>query len=398
MWFFILTSAFLVAHLALAQTVATELYSSLIPSKVLATANKLNNKFPQYTDSTAGAWKLFTANKWTSGFFPASLYALEKRKMMCGASSANGLNAVDWADLGRKTSAGLAALTMNNSVGHDVGFLSFPYVDELSIHPTNATTAKIVNGFAKYLAGRFNPTVGCTRSWGSPNATDFTVIIDNMMNLNVLMVSAQLTGNLTLRNIAISHANTTMKNHIRDDGSTWHVVQYTTTTGAVRDKRTSQGYSDSSTWSRGQAWAVYGFANTSVYNWTGNNNYLKTARHAATYFLNTLPPDGIVPWDFNAPVANRPADSSAATIVATGLLLLSKVETDTASKKKWSTAAINILNNITSLAWDPSWESLLANGTVNKPGNNYLTGTVYGDYYYIVAGNELISMGLAKCP
>ncbi|KAK0210228.1 glycoside hydrolase family 88 protein [Desarmillaria ectypa] len=395
MRFFILTFAFLVAHLTLAQTVATELYSSLIPSKVLATVNKLNNKFPQYTDSTAGVWQLFSADTWTSGFFPATLYALEKRKSLCGATSVNGLNAADWADLGRKTSTGLAALTTSNSVGHDVGFLSFPYVDELSIHPTNATAAAIVNGFAKYLAGRFNPIVGCTRSWDSSNPTDFVVIIDNMMNLNVLMVSAQLTGNSTLRNIATSHANTTMKNHIRDDGSTWHVVQYTTTTGAVTDKRTSQGYADDSTWSRGQAWAVYGYAN--MYSWTGDNNYLLTARRLATYFLNTLPSDGIVPWDFNAPVANRPADSSAATIVATGLLLLSKLETDTTNKTKWSTAAINILNNITSLAWDPSWQSLLANGTVNKPANNYLTGTVYGDYYYIVAGNELISIGLAKC-
>lgn len=134
MRFYILTSAFLAAHLALAlPDVATELYSSLIPSKVLATANKLNNKFPQYTDSTAGAWQLFSADTWTSGFFPATLYALETRKTLCGATSANGLNVADWADLGRKTGAGLAALTTSNSVGHDVGFLSFPYVDELSM-------------------------------------------------------------------------------------------------------------------------------------------------------------------------------------------------------------------------------------------------------------------------
>ncbi|KAG7453040.1 glucuronyl hydrolase [Guyanagaster necrorhizus] len=397
MWSFIdiLASAFLVAHLAFAQTVTTDLYSSLIPSKVLATANKLNNQFPQYTDSTAGVWQLFSADTWTSGFFPATLYALETRQSLCEATSANGLNAADWAELGRQTSAGLAPLTTSNSVGHDVGFLSFPYVEELSIHPDNTTAADIVNGFATYLAGRFNPTVGCTRSWDSSDPTDFVVIIDNMMNLNVLMVSAQLTGNSTLRDIATSHANTTMKNHIRDDGSTWHVVEYNATTGAVIDKITSQGYADNSTWSRGQAWAVYGYAN--MYNWTGDSNYLVTARHAATYFLDTLPSNGIVPWDFNAPVENRPADSSAATIVATGLLLLSKVETDPTNSTNWSTAAISILNNITSLAWDPSWESLLANGTVNKPANNYLTGTVYGDYYYIVAGNELISMGLANC-
>ncbi len=187
---FILTSAFLVAHLALAQIVATNLYSSLIPTKVLATANELNNKFSQYTDS-AGVWKLFSADKWTSGFFPVTLYALEKRKALCKATSANGLDAADWADLGRKTSVGLAALTKSNNVGHDVGFLSFPYVHELAMlviplscrteqlnlssDPNNATAANIVNGFAKYLAGRFNPTVGCTRSWHSSDPWDFVV-------------------------------------------------------------------------------------------------------------------------------------------------------------------------------------------------------------------------------
>lgn len=193
MWLFILTSALLVAHIALAQIVAAELYSPLIPSKVLATANKLNNKFPQYTDSSAGVWKLFSADKWTSGFFPATLYALEKRKSLCRATSANGQNTAGWADLGRKTSAGLAALTKTNNVGHDVGFLCFPFVHELDMlviplsgrpkqlnlfsNPNNATAANIVNGFAEYLAGRFkfNPTVGCTRSWHSSDPTDFVV-------------------------------------------------------------------------------------------------------------------------------------------------------------------------------------------------------------------------------
>ncbi|SJL04828.1 uncharacterized protein ARMOST_08199 [Armillaria ostoyae] len=422
---FILTSAFLVSHLALADIVATNLYSSLIPSKVLATAKKVNGQFPQYTDSSAGVWKLFSADKWTSGFFPVTLYALEKRKTLCGATSANGLNAADWVSLGRKTSAGLAALTKTNNVGHDVGFLSFPFVHELAIDPNNATAANIVNGFANYLAGRFNPTVGCTRSWRSSNPTGFVVIIDNMMNLNVLMVSAKLTGNSTLRDIATSHANTTMKNHIRHDGiysippqrvplQIKEQAKDTPTIGknllfslsTSHQLAAAHGAEDKLGRCMGSQTVGVGSLSSddlpkpmvSVYNWTEDNSYLVTARRAATYFLKTLPSDGIVPWDFNAPVANHPADSSAATIVATGLLLLSQVETDTANKKKWSDAAIKILNDITSLAWDPSWESLLANGTVNKPGKNYLTGTVYGDYYYIVAGNELIDMGLAKCP
>ncbi|KAF8919245.1 Six-hairpin glycosidase-like protein [Mucidula mucida] len=176
-----------------------------------------------------------------------------------------------------------------------------------------------------------------------------------MMNLEVLLVSAALTGNTTLRDIAVAHATTTMKNHIRNDGSTWHV-------------RTAQGYSDSSTWTRGQAWGVYGFAN--MYNWTRNTEFLDTSRRLAT--------------DFNAPVSQRPADSSAATIVASGLLYLAQLEESGSSNaQKWQTAAIQILNHITALAWNEPWQSLLSNGTVNKSSNNCLTGTTYGDYYYV---------------
>jgi len=217
------------------------------------------------------------------------------------------------------------------------------------------------------------------------------------MNLEVLFQSAYLTGNDTLRQIATSHANTTMKNHIRSDGSTWHVVEYNSTTGLVIRKRTAQGYSDNSTWSRGQAWGIYGFTN--MFKRTGNTDYLVTARRLATYFLDNLPADGIVPWDFNAPLtpAPRPADSSAATIVVNGLLLLSQQETTAEAKNQWTDAALQILTNITTLAWNPPWQSLLSNGTVNEPANNLFTGIVYGDYYYIRAGNELVTMGLASC-
>ncbi|KAJ3781544.1 hypothetical protein GGU10DRAFT_390553 [Lentinula aff. detonsa] len=101
--------------------------------------------------------------------------------------------------------------------------------------------------------------------------------------------------------------------------------------------------------------------------------------------------------DFDAPLSPspRPADSSAATIAANGLLLLAQV--DPANATNWSNAAIQILQNVTSLAWDSSWQSLLSNGTVNWPENNFLTGIVYGDYYYITAANMLVQMGLAEC-
>lgn len=375
-----------------------QLFSPLVPQKVLATFKALPNptKYPQYT-TTTGTWQYFSPDTWTSGFFPVTGYEVNTRRKLCGATPANGLGIADWLAVGRAASNALISLENGNGQGHDQGFLSFPFVEELVVNPNNKTAQTAIKAFAKILADRFNPVVGATRSWNTADPTNFQVIIDNMMNLELLFHAEALTGNSTLRQIATTHAYTTMKNHIRPDGSTWHVIEYNSTTGAVIKKRTAQGYSDDSTWSRGQAWGIYGFAN--MFRLTGDSNYLNTARRLAKYFLDNIPADGIVPWDFNAPLvpAPRPADSSAATIAANALLLLAKHETTAAAANSYTKAAIDILNNITHLAWKPSWQSLLSNGTVNKPANNQLTGTVYGDYYYIKAGNELIMRGLAKC-
>lgn len=113
--------------------VSPELFSNLIPTKVLATANSIPSSFqyPQYTDTTAGIWQLFSPNTWTSGFFPVTLYALNTRKTLCGATSANSLGIADWISLGRSISTGLIPLEASNGVGHDVGFLSFPFIEEL---------------------------------------------------------------------------------------------------------------------------------------------------------------------------------------------------------------------------------------------------------------------------
>jgi len=273
----------------------TELFSPLVPQKVLATFKALSNptKYPQYT-SSSGAWLYFSPDTWTSGFFPVTQYELNTRTKLCPANPANALGIADWLALGRSASNGLIPLENGNGQGHDQGFLSFPFVEELLVNPNNQTAKTAINAFANILAARFNPTVGCTRSWNTADPTDFQVIIDNMMNLELLFHAANLTGNAALRKIATTHADTTMKNHIRADGSTWHVVEYNSTTGAVIKKRTAQGYSDSSTWSRGQAWGIYGFAN--MFRLTKDPNYLITARRLANYFLLNIPTDGIVPW------------------------------------------------------------------------------------------------------
>jgi hypothetical protein len=131
------TPVYLLSALALAaaQTVPPQLYSGIIPTKVLATAKSLPApiQYPQYTDTSVGNWLDFVPDTWTSGFFPTTLYALNTRKTVCGATAANGLGSADWVNLGRAASNGLIPLETHNNQGHDVGFLSFPFVQELAM-------------------------------------------------------------------------------------------------------------------------------------------------------------------------------------------------------------------------------------------------------------------------
>jgi len=319
---------------------------------------------------------------------------MNTRKELCPGSSASD---TDWLSLGRDWSLPLVPIETNNTVQHDVGFISYPFQEELLANPQNVSAQNAIINFANELAARYSPIVGCTRSWDSADPEDFQVIIDNMMNLQLLFAAMNLNHNSTFRDIAISHSDNTIKNHIRADGSSFHVVDYNATTGAVIDQRTSQGFSNSSTWSRGQAWGIYGFA--TMYQNTHIARYLDTARSMANYFVGHLPSSQIVPWDFNAPGNPPPADTSAAMIVVNGLLLLSTLESSKSSASRWQTAALNILSANAQFAWKPEWASLLANGTVNNPAHppNNLTGIVYGDYYFIKAGNTLLQDKVISC-
>jgi len=144
------------------------------------------------------------------------------------------------------------------------------------------------------------------------------------MNLEFLCEVSKMTGNEKLKDICISHADKTMKNHYRPDYSSYHVVDYDSITGTVIHKQTAQGYADNSSWARGQAWGLYGF--TMMYRETQDPQYLEQAQKVAAYIINypTLPKDKIPYWDYNAPnIPNEPRDASAAAITASALIELS---------------------------------------------------------------------------
>jgi unsaturated chondroitin disaccharide hydrolase len=175
--------------------------------------------------------------------------------------------------------------------------------------------------------------------------------------------------------MAVSHALRTMQDHVRPNGSTYHVVNYDPVTGAVRSKQTAQGAGTETTWGRGQAWAVYGF--TMTYRETGDARFLDTARRLADYYLANVPADKVPYWDFQAPnIPNEPRDSSAAAIAASGLLELSQLDPDPTRSATYLNAATATLSSLSSgsyLARGTTNAAVLLHGTYNKPNNNFFT-------------------------
>ncbi|MFA6677406.1 MAG: STN domain-containing protein [Bacteroidales bacterium] len=191
--------------------------------------------------------------------------------------------------------------------------------------------ANVLVAAADVLASRFRPKAGVIQSWDttpdmgwiSQRGWDMPVIIDNMMNLDLLFKATMITGDSVYFNIAVKHAETTMKNHFRNDASSYHVVDYDSKTGSVRSKQTAQGYADNSSWARGQAWGLYGFTQTYIN--TGNKKFLEQAVRIADYIMNNpkIPKNLISYWDYDAPdIPNAPTDASSAAITASALFSL----------------------------------------------------------------------------
>ncbi|MDN5213382.1 glycoside hydrolase family 88 protein [Fulvivirgaceae bacterium BMA12] len=285
---------------------------------------------PRTTDKH-GNLKTTGIEAWTSGFFAGSLWYLYE-------FTDNDL----WKREATKWTQALAPVQFITS-NHDVGFMiNCSFGNGLRLAENEAYKAVLIQA-AESLITRYNANVGSIESWNYRKAWDgetewfFPVIIDNMMNLELLFVATKLSGNPKYKEIAIKHAETTMKNHYRPDFSSYHVVDYDTISGAVLDKATCQGYTDESAWARGQAWGLYGF--TVVFRETKDPKFLDFAQHIADYIVSypTMPADKIPLWDFNALDADhhpewevdkslyslKERDVSAAAIIASALYELS---------------------------------------------------------------------------
>ena len=272
---------------------------------------------------------------------------------------------------------------------HDLGFL-FKLSHVLGYQLTgDETFIPPAVQAAESLSQRFNPLGRYLQAWGPlDESTDLRgrAIIDTMMNLDLLFWAGQCTGDPKYTEIASVHAHTVIEYQIRPDFSTAHVIDFNPNSGAFIKQDTHQGLSADSCWSRGQAWAVYGFSD--CFRATGDELFLETARNLAEYALNRLPSDLVPYWDFDSPdIPNDVRDSSAASILAAGLLNLSAVETDHQHAARWYSHADAILESL----WmryssrDSSEPSILMHGTRSKPHNLMDHGLIYGDYYFMEA-------------
>lgn len=284
--------------------------------------------------------------------------------------------------------ASLKFLSQIPAYDHDLGFLVFcSYGNGYRLTKDPAYKQVIINT-ADSLSALFNPRVGTMLSWPR-NVEMFgghNTIMDNMINLEMLFWAAKNGGNPYLFDIAVSHADKTMKYHFRPDYTSYHVAVYDTLTGDFMKGVTHQGYADDSMWARGQAWAIYGY--TVVYRETKDSRYLDFVQKVADVYLQNLPEDYVPYWDFNAPsIPDAPRDASAACVVASALLELSGY-LPAGKGAEYKDAAVRMLTALSSDQYrcGKSKPAFLLHSTGHWPAGSEIDASIiYADYYYIEA-------------
>jgi hypothetical protein len=330
--------------------------------------------YPRSTKAD-GSINLVPARDWTSGFYPGSLWYLYD---YTGEKV--------WADSAASRTAGLESVKLNTHT-HDLGFVLYSSFGNGLRLTDNAAYAPILLQGAKTLIKRFDPEIGSIRSWDF-KPWQYPVIVDNMMNLELLFWATKFSGDSIFYDIAVKHADTTLKNHFRADNSSYHVVDYDTLTNEVLAKKTHQGAADESAWARGRAWGLYGF--TVMYRETGDQKYLDQAIKIAAFYLNhpRMPEDLIPYWDFDAPnIPNEPRDASAAAVTASALLELSKYAP---AENGYFKAAKKMLASLSSPEYlaEPGTNNnfILMHSTGHMPNGTEINGPItYADYYYLEA-------------
>ena len=322
-----------------------------------------------------GNIELVEPKNWTSGFYPGSLW------LMYGLSKDDEFKS--WAEQYARLLDG----QQHETFTHDLGFMMYCSLGTGLRFTQNDSYQKDLVVAANSLKSRFNPEIGVIRSWDF-GEWQYPVIIDNMINLELLFWASKITKDKSYYDIAVKHAETTIQNHFRDDYSTYHVVEYDTITTIPISKGTFQGYSDASSWSRGQAWGLYGY--TMAYRETGNKKFLEQAEKVANFIISNLKKnEDIIPfWDFDSPeIPNTARDASAGAIMASAFLELQKYTTQNALYLEYAEELLQNLSSEKYLAKKGENQYyILKHSTGSYPHNSEIdVPLVYADYYYLEA-------------
>lgn len=344
--------------------------------KVLA-KNLPADKFPKTYFPTTGKYEWSNSGWWCSGFYPGTLLYLYQQTKDTALYNES-LRILD-----------VLKKEQFNTTTHDLGFMMYCSFGNANLINPSATYKEILLNSAKSLSTRFSPAVGCIKSWdGKPN--EYLVIIDNMMNLKLLFWATQVSGDSSFYKIAVTHANTTIKNHFRADNSSYHVLNYNATTGKVIKKKTAQGFADESAWGRGQAWGLYGY--TETYRETKDKIYLEQADKIAQYILShpNFAKDKITYWDFNAPdIPASLRDASAAAIMASAFLELSEYVNKKKANQYFKTAE-TILKNLSAADYKTAPGTnggfIIKHCVGHMPNKTEIdVPLTYADYYFVEA-------------
>ncbi|MCD2192813.1 glycoside hydrolase family 88 protein [Actinomycetospora endophytica] len=334
--------------------------------------------YPRSVDGGKSSWTTKPVDDWTSGFFPGELWL---------ARDLTGDQA--WTARAQRWTAPIAS-QIHRTDTHDLGFVVDDSFGE-QVQATGQGADDVVTA-ARSLATRYSPKVHAIKSWDTDGEDDkrgswrFPVIIDTAMNLELLDHASTLPGgDPAWKDIATQHALTASHTNMRPDGSIAHVAVFDPDTGAFLKRDTWQGAAPDSTWSRGQGWAIHGFAAQAR---AANNPELKAAaQKAADWWLaHTSPGNRVPPWDFSKPTEER--DTSAAAVAASGLLDLAD-QVGGADGARYRQAAAETLDELATKEVAPSGPALLAHATGGKPQDSEVdVGLVYGDYYFLEAARR----------
>jgi len=349
--------------------------------QVRALVQKDPDFYPMYTVNGRWRHKGPAWTNWCDGFLPGMMWIFLKRV------EENSPEALFWREQAERYTKKLEHRKHDRDI-HDLGFLFLSTYYRWHQFTREPKLKDVLIEAGKTLALRFQEKGQYLRSFVADNS----LFIDIMMNVGLIFYAARETGDRNLRNIAIRHSLTTRRFLVRGDGSTAHEGIFDIESGEFLRQTTQQGYRGDSCWSRGLAWAIYGF--TVAYEHSRDPRFLATAEACSDYFLTHCGADGVPPWDFGAPTNRTLLDTSAAAIAASGFLRLCQSVTDPAKGHFYWSAAAVILRNLCQkyLAKnDKKWEGILKGGVYHIHKELGVDESVmWGEYFFVEALEQVL--------